>query len=109
MPHPWGPGVVENVWFWGTRLCRGMYCALQPKGRRFESTSSHCVATLDKLLTHNLRLHLCEEGNGKPPHSSPGGVKATEYTFGQRIICGQSSQRQFTFRPSAATPIIFIL
>ena len=40
----------------GTQWCRGMFCAfsaLQPKGRGFESTSHHCIATLDKLLTHN--------------------------------------------------------
>src|SRR6218665_998826 len=38
---------------YGTPWCRDMFCALQTEGRRFESTSSHCVATLDKLLTHN--------------------------------------------------------
>jgi len=38
---------------YGTPWCWGMLCALQMKGRGFESTSSHCVATLNKLLTHN--------------------------------------------------------
>src|SRR6218665_3468680 len=36
----------------GTRWFRGMFCALQPKGCGFESTSSHCVVTLEKMLTH---------------------------------------------------------
>ena len=68
-----------------------MFCALQPEGRRFKSTSSHCVATLDKLLTHIMGQQLvqvvCEECNGKPPHSShlaPGSVKFNEPAFGQR-------------------------
>jgi len=30
-----------------------MFSALQPEGRGFKSTLRHCVATLDKLLTHN--------------------------------------------------------
>src|SRR6218665_2481205 len=30
-----------------------MLCAFQQESRKFESTSRHCVATLDKLLTHN--------------------------------------------------------
>lgn len=43
-----------------------MFYALYREGRRFESTSSHCVVTLDKLLTS----FVYEEGNGKSPHSS---------------------------------------
>jgi len=52
-----------------------MCCALQLEGRRFESTSSHCIVTMDKLLTHN-----------SPTHLIPGGVKANEPAFGQRTI-----------------------
>src|SRR6218665_802559 len=36
----------------GTRWFRGMFCALQLKGCGFESTSSLCVVTLEKMLTH---------------------------------------------------------
>jgi len=32
--------------------CSDGFGALHPKGCRFESTSSHCVPTLDQLLTH---------------------------------------------------------
>ena len=62
-----------------------MLRALRLQGRGFESTSSHCVATLDKLLTNNCLW----ESNVKPPHSShssPGGVKANEPALGQRAI-----------------------
>ena len=61
--------------------CSGMVCTLQPKGLRFESASSHCVATMDKLLTHVV----CAEGNRRLPHSShpPG---ANEPAFWQRSI-----------------------
>jgi len=37
----------------GMQWCRGMFCAWQPEGRGFKSTSSHWFAILDKLLTHN--------------------------------------------------------
>src|SRR6218665_353593 len=67
-----------------TRGSRGMFSALQPKGRRFESTSSHCVVTLDKLLTHN-----CLRGRqweATSLISSPGGIKTDEPAFGLRTI-----------------------
>ena len=49
----------------GSRWCSSKFRALWPEDRRLDSTSSHYVATLDKLLTQN-----CEEGSGKPPHTS---------------------------------------
>jgi len=57
---------------YGTRWCGDMFCALQPEGFRFESTSVHLVATLDKLVTHN-----CLGGRQRETTSlisSPGGV-----------------------------------
>jgi len=61
-----------------------MFRVLQPKGRGFESASRHCIATLDKLLTHN-----CLWGTQRETTSlisSPGGVKAYEPAFRQRTI-----------------------
>src|SRR6218665_2387183 len=61
-----------------------MFCAMQPEGRKFESTSSHCVATLEKLLAHNC---LCgRQLETISLISSPGGVKSSEPAFGQRTI-----------------------
>ena len=63
----------------GTRWCRGMFSALQPEDRKLESTSSHWVAILDKLLTNN-----CLRGRQWETTSlisSPGGVKANELAF----------------------------
>ena len=68
----------------GRRVVGVCACGLQPKGRGFESTSRHCVATLDKLLTQN-----CLRGRQRETTSlisSPGGVKAHEPAFGQRTI-----------------------
>ena len=65
-------------------LYSGMCCALHPEGHRFASTSSHCGATLDKLVTHN-----CLRGRQREITSlisSPGGVKANEPAFGQRTV-----------------------
>ena len=61
-----------------------MFCALQPEGHRFKSTSSNCVVTLDKLLTH-----YCLWGRQRETTSlisSPGGVKANEPDFRQKTI-----------------------
>src|SRR6218665_1761101 len=61
----------------------GMFCALQLEGCWFESTSSHCVATLDKLLTDNCP----RKATGTMSHISyPGGIKANEPALGQRTI-----------------------
>jgi len=43
-------------------------CNRRVEGSNLQCTSSHCVATLDKLLS--LPIFVCVEGNGKPPHSS---------------------------------------
>ena len=64
-----------------TRWCSGMFCALWPEGRRLESTSSHCVATLDKLLTHDCLG--VRQRKTTSLISSPGGVKTNE----SAIVC----------------------
>ena len=64
---------------------------LQPKGCWFESTSSHCVATLDKLLTQNCLVGRRRETTSLI--SSPGGVKANEPVFGQKTIPRQQKFR----------------
>ena len=70
----------------GMRWCRRIFCALQmqPEGRWFESTSSHCIATLDKLLTCNCLWGRQWETTSLI--SSPGGVKANELACGQRTL-----------------------
>src|SRR6218665_844116 len=64
----------------------GMFCTLQPKGRRFKSTSSHCVATfvivilivISKLLKRTSKAKrrapaysraLCQNQTGCPKNS----------------------------------------
>ena len=71
-------------YIYGARWCRCGFSALQPERPWFESTSTHCVMTLDKLLTHN-----CLWGRKRETTSlisPPGGVKANEPAFGQRTI-----------------------
>jgi len=51
-----------------------MFYALQPEGCGFESTSNHCVATMDKLLTHSCMWGRQWETTSLI--SSSGGVKA---------------------------------
>jgi len=63
-----------------------LWCALQPEGSRLESTSSHCVANLDKLLTHNILWGRQRETTCTSLISSQGGVKTNKPAFGQRII-----------------------
>ena len=59
--------------------------ALQPEGIRFESTWSHCVMTLEKLLTNNCLWGSQWETTSVPALiSSPGGVKANESALGQK-------------------------
>src|SRR6218665_4100994 len=65
--------------------------------RRLESTSSHCVATLAKLLTHN-----CLRGRQWETTSlisSPGGVKENEPAFRHRtiIIITKQMKQPFVF------------
>ena len=50
-------------WMW---WYSSIFCALLPEGSRFESTSSHCVATLNKLLTH---MTARDRANRVPNHT----------------------------------------
>src|SRR6218665_1716044 len=70
-----------------------MFCALKLYNHVFESTctSSRCVATLDKLLTHNCLVGRRRETTSLI--SSPGGVKANEPVFGQKTIPRQQKFR----------------
>jgi len=77
----------------GTRWTGGVAICSEPcnwrvagSNLRYLPQATAWLASSDKLLTH---IIVCDEGNGKPPHSSQphaGGVKAIEPAFGQRTI-----------------------
>jgi len=74
-----------------------MFGALQREGRSFESTSSHCAATLYKLLAHNCLWGRQQETTSLI--SSLGGVKANEPALGPRTIIINTNLSKFVVSP----------